>query len=144
MLQAFALALVLTLSGGSKNTSYGLQNYPTPQNTIPAPPGPTGQTERAVPPTPRLEDNDPLLTDRQLYALNVLRQKSLVSDTNKLLKLATELNAEIQRTNPSSLTPVQLRKVAEIEKLAHKVKEEMSVPLQGSPTVQLPREPERH
>ena len=42
----------------------------------------------------------------------------MVDDTDKLLKLVTELNSEISRTNTSTLTPEQLRRVAEIEKLA--------------------------
>jgi hypothetical protein len=36
------------------------------------------------------------------------------------------LDEEVKRTNPSSLDQAQLTKVAEIEKLAHKVKEKMS------------------
>ena len=57
--------------------------------------------------------------------LNEAQHKAMVSDTDKLLKLVTEFNAEIGSTNPESLTPEQLRKVAEIEKLAHSVKEKM-------------------
>ena len=51
---------------------------------------------------------DPIETEKRLRALNAERQKSMVSDTNKLLKLASELNAEINRENPDSLTPAQL------------------------------------
>jgi len=66
-----------------------------------------------------------------LRALNAERHKSIVSDTNKLLKLARELEDEVSRTNPGSLTPDQLRKVAEIEKLARGVKDKMSTPVRG-------------
>jgi hypothetical protein len=64
--------------------------------------------------------------EKRLRALNAARQKSMVSDSNKLLKLAGELNAEVSRANPESLTRAQLRKLGEIEKLARGVKEKMS------------------
>jgi hypothetical protein len=71
--------------------------------------------------------------EKLLRALNADRQKSLVSDTNKLLRLVKELNDEIARTNPEQLSDAQLRKVAEIEKLARSVREKMSTSVRGSP-----------
>jgi hypothetical protein len=79
--------------------------------------------------------------DKLLRALNAERQKSLVSDTNKLLRLVNELSAEIARANPGSLTPDQLRRVAEIEKLAHNVKEKMSTSVRGGPAFRAPFQP---
>jgi len=64
--------------------------------------------------------------ERRTNALNVERQKEMVSDTNKLLKLARELNAEIATNNSGEWTDDQLRKVAEIEKLAKNVKDRMA------------------
>jgi hypothetical protein len=69
---------------------------------------------------------DPAEEQRRLQAVNAERHESMVSDTNKLLKLAQDLNDEIIRANPESLTPAQLSKVAEIQKLAHKVKSKMA------------------
>ena len=85
-----------------------------------------------------LPSNDPVERARQLRAYNVERQKSLVSDTNKLLKLARELDEEVSRTKPDSLTPAQLRKVAEIEKLARGVREKMSSAGPGIPAFPAP------
>lgn len=79
--------------------------------------------------------------EKLLRALNADRQKSLVSDANKLLRLANELNAEIGRTNPEELTPSQLHKLAEIEKLAHNVKDKMSASVRGTPAFQPPFQP---
>jgi hypothetical protein len=76
---------------------------------------------------------EPLWQEKQLRILNAERQKELVADTGKLLKLAHELDAEISNKNPDSLTPEQLRKIAEIEKLAHSVKEKMSTSVRGAP-----------
>jgi hypothetical protein len=74
---------------------------------------------------------DPVWRQRQLRLLNIDRQKSLVADTNKLLELARELDAEISSTSPASLTADQLRRVAEIAKLAHSVREKMSTSVGG-------------
>jgi hypothetical protein len=86
-------------------------------------------------------NSDPLEEEKRLRALNTARQKSIVSDTNKLLKLAGELDAEIGHANGDSLTPEQLRKVAEIEKLAHSVKEKMSTPVTGNQDFKAPFSP---
>jgi hypothetical protein len=76
--------------------------------------------------------------ERRLQALNGERQKSIVSDTNKLLKLANELDEEIRSGKSASLTVSQLRKVAEIEKLAHSVKDKMSYSVKGPPVLERP------
>ncbi len=68
---------------------------------------------------------DGLLAERRMKMLNNERRKSLISDSDKLLKLAIELNNEIARTNSGALSPDQLRKVADIEKLAHGVRDKM-------------------
>jgi hypothetical protein len=83
----------------------------------------------------------PVEEAKRLRALNALRQKSLVEDTNKLLKLAAELNAEVSSEHPDELTPEQLHKLAEIEKLAHSVKDKMSTPVWGIPVFPPPFSP---
>jgi hypothetical protein len=77
--------------------------------------------------------DDPAWGERRLRMLNAERQKELVADTNKLLKLAQQLDAEIAGANPDSLTPDQLRRVAEIEKLARSVKDKMSTSVRPTP-----------
>jgi len=67
---------------------------------------------------------------RRMRQLNVERQKALVSDTDNLLKLTTQLNAEVAKDRSSSLTPEQVRMLAKIEKLAKSVREKMSDPVQ--------------
>jgi hypothetical protein len=89
---------------------------------------------------------DPVYQQKQLRQLNDALHKSMVSDMDKLLKLVTELNAEISSTNPASLTPEQLRKVAAIEKLARNVRDEMRTSMQGTATFMdaQPDVPARH
>lgn len=69
---------------------------------------------------------DPVEMERRLNALNTERYKQMISDTNKLLKLAKELNDAVAVNAYNSLNPDQLRKVAQIEKLARSVKDAMS------------------
>ena len=53
------------------------------------------------------------------------RQKKLVADTEKLLALATDLKTQVDQSAADSLSEDGMKKVEEIEKLAHSVKERM-------------------
>jgi hypothetical protein len=125
--QALCLALLLVLPGGAQNG---------PGTTRPMLSQPIGQHVGGG--LTDMGSNDPVDVEKRLRALNAERQKDLVSDTNKLLKLSNELNAEIARANPDSLTAGQIRKLNEIEKLAHSVKDKMSTSVRGVPTYNQP------
>ena len=56
---------------------------------------------------------------------NQERQADLKRDTEKLLKLATELKEYVDKTNENVLSLNVLKKAEEIEKLAHSVKGKM-------------------
>jgi hypothetical protein len=84
---------------------------------------------------------DASLAAKQLRDLNTERQKSLVSDTEKLVKLAQQLNSEIAASHADTLTPSQLREVENIEKLARNVREKMSISLVGGPAFHDPVAP---
>ena len=83
------------------------------------------------------EDADPLMDQRRLRALNNERQKQIVSDTDKLLKLARELNEEVAKANTGTLTLDELHKIADIEKLARNVRQRMSESV-GEPQTTMP------
>lgn len=70
-------------------------------------------------------DNDPVFLAKRERALNESRQKTLVADTAKLLALAQALDAEVQAGGGEELTVSQRARLAQIEKLAHRVKEKM-------------------
>ncbi len=53
------------------------------------------------------------------------RQKKIVDDTAKLLQLATELKANVDKTTKDEMSLDVIRKAEEIEKLAHDVKQRM-------------------
>ena len=59
--------------------------------------------------------------------LNDDRQQSMVSDVQRLLALAGELSAELGHADRPAPSPEELRTVKEIQKLARKVKENMTV-----------------
>jgi hypothetical protein len=75
---------------------------------------------------------------KRIQMLNAERQKSLVSDADKLLKLAKELNDEVAENDSAALSSEQLRKVEEIGKLAKSVKSKMSFTVGGYPTLNGP------
>lgn len=81
---------------------------------------------------------DSVFAAKRLRALNADRQKTMVSDADKLLKLARQLDTEIASNPTEALTPEELRKLAEIEKLARSVKEKMAQSFSGGPQIQPP------
>lgn len=53
------------------------------------------------------------------------RRKRMLSDTAKLVTLSNELKADVEKTTRDELSVDVVRKAAEIEKLAHDVRERM-------------------
>jgi hypothetical protein len=78
-------------------------------------------------------DIDPITAEKRLRALNIERQKQMVSDANKLLKLARELNDEVAAAHAETFSEDQLQKIAEIEKLARSVKARMTTGVEQLP-----------
>jgi hypothetical protein len=57
------------------------------------------------------------------------KQKQLTEDTTKLQVLANELKAEMDKSSKDTLSLTVIKKAAEVEKLAHKVEDEMKASL---------------
>jgi hypothetical protein len=55
------------------------------------------------------------------------RQKQMADDSAKLLRLATDLKAEVDSSSQHTLSTGAVRKADEIAKLAHNVKEKMKL-----------------
>ncbi len=108
----------------------------------PFPQGPTGDSGKFGQRYP--DSNGPLGQDsnspeqRRMRMLNAERQKALVSDAEKLLKLAKELNDKVGTDDSGPMSDNELRKVAEIGKLAKSVKEKMSFSVGGYPNLNAP------
>ena len=91
-------------------------------NTIPYPQNPTRQR-----PDPAEEAR--IRAEKEMAnKANVERQADLKRDTDKLLKLATELKESVDKTTESTLSLDVVKKAEEIEKLAHSVKGKMKGP----------------
>jgi hypothetical protein len=59
------------------------------------------------------------------------QQKQLADDTAKLLTLANELKAELDKSSKDTLSVSVIKKAEQVEKLAHKVRDEMKASLQN-------------
>ncbi|MGB6975497.1 MAG: hypothetical protein WBD67_12520 [Terracidiphilus sp.] len=94
-----------------------------------------------VNPFPDLDEMDPEMAHRQLRAMNAERQKELVKDTARLLKLAQALRAQTQAENAETLTEAQWKEIDRIEKLAHSVKQKMAESYIGVPVFRPPTVP---
>jgi hypothetical protein len=75
-----------------------------------------------------VKDNRDRLTQDMAKKANLERQAALKNDTDKLLKLATELKGYVEKSNENVLSLEVLKKAEEIEKLARSVKEKMKGP----------------
>jgi hypothetical protein len=78
------------------------------------------------------EDQPPDITTmemerKQLKMMNEERQKHLVSDTDKLLKLAAELRTDVNKTSASGVSSDAAHKANEIEKLAKGIRSKMTI-----------------
>ena len=65
--------------------------------------------------------------DKDFEAANAARKKQIADDSAKLLKLATDLKSEVDKTSKDTLSLNVIRKADEIEKLAHDVKERIKL-----------------
>src|ERR1017187_502437 len=103
-----------TGSGGGRGRG-GLSG----QSGVPAPSMPAGSDNiPTIPLSPDMEAN-------QVKMRNIDRQKQLVEETEKLLALANELKADVDKSTKDTLSLDVVKKADEIEKLAHSVKEKM-------------------
>jgi len=126
VLRAAWLAALLALPAAvycqSSGNGNGSQQLGANQTSSPMRPMPMDSS-----PFDSMGPRDSAQFEKRLDMLNADRQKTLVNDTNKLLALVKELNDEVAGSNSGALTPDQLRKLVEIEKLAHNVRDKMSL-----------------
>jgi hypothetical protein len=99
-------------------------------------PGGALRTDRIDQPTPinqapdanaQLALNEKQAGAQNFAAANAARHKQIADDSARLLKLATELKSEVDKTTKDTLSLTVVRKADEIEKLAHGVKEKMKL-----------------
>lgn len=109
------------------------QQVPQPNGGLPGP-GRTSQGFAALPESANPHpDSNRVLEDsmrrqdtlKRTTELNELRQKEMSSDTVKLVVLANELKTQLEKPSNDPLSMNEVRKVEEIERLAHGVQSKM-------------------
>jgi hypothetical protein len=91
------------------------------------PGAPPGRVDLSGAPISEDEARDRLSKDMAKKASQE-RAAAIKTDTEKLLKLAVELKAQVDKSNENVLSIDVIRKAEEIEKLAHSVKDKMKGP----------------
>lgn len=101
---------------------YLLHSQANPSQPIPGP-----EASRPLDPNQIMGMRDQQNKKANVDAANAERKKQIADDSAKLLKLATDLKAEVDKTSKDTLSLGVIRKAEEIEKLAHSVKEKMKL-----------------
>jgi hypothetical protein len=113
------LVLVSGIAGNAQNSvnSGGALRMdrvelPTPNNQAPDP-------------NSQMKMHDQQAKQQNFAAANAERKKQIVEDSARLLKLATDLESEVDKTTNDTLSLNVIHRADEIEKLARRVKEKM-------------------
>lgn len=93
--------------------------FPQPTSTAAPPSGVFGNTN--APPDPEQSH----MLHKMVKERNMIRQQTIVDDTERLLALAKQLKDAVDKSNKDQLSLSVVNTAAEIEKLAKTVKEKM-------------------
>jgi hypothetical protein len=117
-----ALAALATASQLSSQT-------PPPQEPSRNPDKPLLMPDANRPPdaNAQMALHDQQAKNKNVDAANIERKRQITDDSARLLKLASDLKAEVDKTSKDTLSLGVIRKAEEIEKLAHNVKEKMKL-----------------
>ena len=80
----------------------------------------------------QMQMNSEQVKKQKFEAANAERQRQIADDTAKLLELATQLKAEVDKTSKDTLSINVIRKADTIEKLAKGVKDKMKLTMGAS------------
>jgi len=75
----------------------------------------------------QMEMREKRAKEQNFEAANTERKRQIAEDSAKLLQLATELKAEVDKTTKDTLSLTVIRKADEVERLAHDVKTKMKL-----------------
>jgi hypothetical protein len=112
-----AVAVTPTVGGGMMQNTY--PHLPPELNRVP-------DSNQAN------DINNKQARNKSFEAANAARKKQISDDTAMLLKLATDLKTEADKTGQDTLSVGVIRKAEEIEKLAHGIKEKMKLTVGAS------------
>jgi hypothetical protein len=66
------------------------------------------------------------MSEQRFAAINAIRKQQVTDDSAKLLKMATDLKEEVEKSDKGKLSAETIHKAEVIEKLARSIKEKMS------------------
>jgi hypothetical protein len=71
-------------------------------------------------------------SEADFTAANALRQKKVTEDSARLLQMATDLKTDIEKAGKDTLSVSALRKADAIEKLAHSIKQRLTLSMNSN------------
>ena len=80
----------------------------------------------------QMKMRDQQAKEKSFELANTERKRQIAEDSAKLLKLATDLKIEVDKTNKDTLSLIVIRNADEIERLALNVKEKMKLTVGSS------------
>lgn len=113
----FAGALIVTAVGRGQEAPPGSPDRPY---LLP-------EANRPLDANQRMQMQDQQQKKANFEVANAERKKQLTDDSARLLKLANELKAEVDKTDKDTLSIAVIKKAEEIERLAHIVKDKMKL-----------------
>jgi hypothetical protein len=116
-----ALLLLAMLSPAARAQTATTQK---PAATDPATASPN-TAEEPKPSTATPKASDAKAPDTTQLSPKDARQAQIAADTDRLYQLAQELKAEVAKSNKDTLSLSVIKKAAEVEKLAHSLKDRM-------------------
>jgi hypothetical protein len=111
------IAVMVMFMGGALS-----QQYPNPDKSIHPPVLTTPPDANA-----QMRMREQTSKEQNYEAANAERKRQIAEDSARLLKLANDLKAEVDKTNKDTLSLIVIHKAEEIERLAHSVKEKMKL-----------------
>ena len=118
---AACLVVMATLTGAAQNNLPSGGALRTDKVDLATP------INQAPDPNTQMKMREQQSKQQNYAAANAERKRQIAEDSEKLLKLATDLKAEVDKTTKDTLSLTVIRKADEIEKLAHNVKEKMKL-----------------
>jgi hypothetical protein len=127
-----AVVVMLMVGGGLRTVPVAAQQQnpgapPSSQGiSVPTRPSshmPDMATSDAAPDPMRAE-----MREKMIRTANEQRHKKMLDDANKMVQLANELKADVEKAQNDELSVGVLKKAAEVEKLAHDVQQRMKQP----------------
>jgi hypothetical protein len=117
-----ALVAVAALTASAQQS-----NIPQNPTINPAKPIILPEANRPPDANAQMEMREQQTKQQDFAAANAERRKQIADDSARLLKMAADLKAEVDKTTKDTLSLSVIRKADDIERLAHSVKEKMKL-----------------